>query len=550
MGSFRIVIFTRKGPRTIARLATRINREVSGVRVVGILRELETPKPFSKRLSLFCKNVRDPEYIPFAARRALELLSRPLVRLGEALLRFAHACPAHPNGHRHFGEKELAAFAKDTDCQIKITHDMHSPGALDFIRELQADLGILYGTRILKPALYTIPKLGSINLHKRKVPDYRGGGAVGLWEMLDGQKEIGVTVHRVEATLDTGAVLRSATIPIGRYDTLTSLAMKAGVMGDDLYVAAIGDLSRGNPQEKIQTGPSKLFKNPKAYHMARHEKELRRQRPPFRATRGRPTWKLLLRTLLLSPPAICRNWIRRFRKSFPVVILYHHVVTDQLHHLGMPTEAFRKEVEFLAKYYRIASMAEALEMLRANRVDAPTVVLTLDDGYKENFINLRAVAEEADVPFTLFICTQNVAERRPFAHDLRKEETGFAPLTWEEIRMMSENSFEFGTHTRNHFDCGSTDAVALQDEIVGSKLEYEKHMGTSPQYFSFPFGLRTNISPQALTIAQETYPFVFSAYGGVNHAGKMEARAHLLRESHIADRWEAELLLQSILEFH
>ena len=65
-------------------------------------------------------------------------------------------------------------------CSFKVTGDYHCEESLEFVRSLNADLGIVYGTRILKPPLFSIPRLGSINIHKRKVPDYRGGGPVGL----------------------------------------------------------------------------------------------------------------------------------------------------------------------------------------------------------------------------------------------------------------------------------------------------------------------------------------------------------------------------------
>ena len=57
-----------------------------------------------------------------------------------------------------------------------------------------------------------------------------------LWEMLDGQREIGVTVHEVEEKLDAGAVINAQTIPIEPFDNLTSLALKAHVVANDLLV--------------------------------------------------------------------------------------------------------------------------------------------------------------------------------------------------------------------------------------------------------------------------------------------------------------------------
>ena len=98
---------------------------------------------------------------------------------------------------------------------------------------------------LLKPELFSLPRLGCINIHKRKVPDYRGGGPVGLWELLDGEREIGVTVHEVTAELDAGAIVNRAVVPIGDLDTLESLALKAHVVGDDLIVRSLAEIAHG-----------------------------------------------------------------------------------------------------------------------------------------------------------------------------------------------------------------------------------------------------------------------------------------------------------------
>ena len=85
--------------------------------------------------------------------------------------------------------------------------DFHDPDCIEAIRRLDADLGVIVGTYILKPVVYDIPRLGSINLHTGKAPEYRGS-APGFWEMYNGERSVGVTVHRVEPSVDSGPILR------------------------------------------------------------------------------------------------------------------------------------------------------------------------------------------------------------------------------------------------------------------------------------------------------------------------------------------------------
>lgn len=548
LGRFRVIIFSSIEPRKIARLAARIHAEAPEAQVCAVLYERRLAKPLRKRIASFLKNAPDPRFLTYAARRIFHVLVRILWSFADVALRMIHASPRHPNGSGHYSLGQVSQFCQTNSIALQVTSDIHSPESLEFVRRHQPDLGLVFGTRILKPDLFTIPHQGSINIHKRKVPDYRGGGPIGLWEMLDGQTEIGVTVHRVLAEVDSGAVIKSSSIPIERFDTLTSLALKADVVGNDLLVASVRDFARGTVSEYPQVGAGRLFKSPKPQEMLRYQRELKRRRKAYQPACGQPGWRLIARCLLFGPYAMARNWARRMRGSFPVIILYHHVVTDRPHDLGISTETFLNQVAYLRKHYRIASLQQALAMLESNSVTAPTVVLTFDDGYEDNFLTLRAVIEETSVPVTLFLCPQAIAERRPFGHDVLQRQPGFLPFTREQVVYLSRNGCEIGSYTRSHFDCGSTDEAALRDEIVGSKFDLEAWLKQEVRYFSFSWGHPPNMSPTALRIAKESYRYVFFAYGGENFATQDQPLWYLKRSPHPNDILELGLLLQSLLD--
>src|SRR2546426_1009039 len=63
--------------------------------------------------------------------------------------------------------------------------------------------------------------------------------------------------------------------------------------------------------------------------------------------RCRPAWKLFIETLLLcSPLVVARNWHRRWRGRYPVLIFTHHLVTDRIHRMGLSTEIFWDQVRY------------------------------------------------------------------------------------------------------------------------------------------------------------------------------------------------------------
>jgi peptidoglycan/xylan/chitin deacetylase (PgdA/CDA1 family) len=226
------------------------------------------------------------------------------------------------------------------------------------------------------------------------------------------------------------------------------------------------------------------------------------------------------------------------------MILRHHLVSDRPHRSGVSTVYFLRQVNYLLRHYRVVSLSEAAELVRKGRVKVPTVAITFDDGYADNFVNLRAVTEETAFPIGYFISTEHIASGREFAHDQISNRQGFPPNTWEQIEFLRRCGYEIGSHTRSHADCGPTDEEFLRHEIVGSAEDIQQKLG-STAHFSFPFGLPQNISAPAATIACASYRNVFSAYGGGNfHA---DARRILKRSNFPRTVWELELQLQSVL---
>src|SRR5262249_43988045 len=205
------------------------------------------------------------------------------------------------------------------------------------------------------------------------------------------------------------------------------------------------------------------------------------------------------------PTVLARNWYRRLRGRYPVLILAHHLISDRPHRMGMSTDQFWRHACFLQKHYTIAGLSEATRLLQAGRLTLPAVVLTFDDGYSDNFLNLRAVTEELGIPVAMFIALQALDLQREFEHDSEKGTQGFLPLTWDQVRYWQARGGEFGSHTLTHMNCGCTDQAVLQDEIVGSKRSLEKHLGRPVDLFAFPFGKVENISPHAAALAPPSY---------------------------------------------
>lgn len=113
-------------------------------------------------------------------------------------------------------QKSLDKLAEKLGIPLYHVDNYHSPETKRDLRNMDADLGILYGTNIIRKRVFQIPKLGSINIHQGLAPLYRGGPTV-FWELFNGENEVGITVHFVASKVDTGDLILQKTLPL-EYD--------------------------------------------------------------------------------------------------------------------------------------------------------------------------------------------------------------------------------------------------------------------------------------------------------------------------------------------
>lgn len=121
----------------------------------------------------------------------------------------------------------------------------NSQECVDILRRLGPDLIVLRGCGILKKQILDVPKIGVINPHYAKLPDFRGMD-VTEWSVLCGA-DVAVSVHTVNEGVDTGVVLKSERIlPTGE-DTVGSLRDKSAALVIDLLAEAVNDFANGRP---------------------------------------------------------------------------------------------------------------------------------------------------------------------------------------------------------------------------------------------------------------------------------------------------------------
>jgi peptidoglycan/xylan/chitin deacetylase (PgdA/CDA1 family) len=539
----RILLLSSTRPSRAWRIAERISSEMPDFEICGIVQHGLRQLPWVQRL-IAAGNIDGIDFRARVPSKANLWFRKILGELVHWVLWCAHGCPRGVRAMRakgKFTDKDLAERCRRFGWPFLLVDRGNDENITELARRQHPDLAIVLGQPSLSRELLDLPAYGLARIVVRGVSDPVTARLPEVTELK---------VEHFAKGSGSACTLGSLSIPSQTHDGLLGMTLKNDLIADDLLVQAAKGLKKGSQAQaskEVKEWMQKILSPYLDQFALPSRQSSAAQRAPF-CQRYRSLIKLCLQSLLCSPWMMGRNWYRCLRGRYPVLILTHHLVSDHPHRMGIPTEELWRRIKFLQRHYRIVSLSEACDLLRSGSVKVPTVVLTFDDGYCDNFITLRAVAEEATAPVALFVATQLVEVHQEFQHDLESGTRGFFPLTWDQIQYWSLRGAEFGSHTRTHFDCGAPDRARLEQEVVGSKSDLEVRLGQPVRFFAFPFGKPENISPEALELVASTYAFFDSSLGGENLPRNGTCQQHLFRKNLYSDPWELELELQSVFD--
>lgn len=163
----------------------------------------------------------------------------------------ADLIPSHAyNRHRFTGS--IAELARHHSVPVVLTADINEPDAMEVFRSCDPELVVIGGgwPQLLKPHVLSHAPFGAINAHPSLLPEFRGTD-IHRWQVLDGVRTSGTSVHYVENTFDTGGILAQAQFPVGPTDTPQALAERAAKATGPLLVEAITKIMSAGPGEEV-----------------------------------------------------------------------------------------------------------------------------------------------------------------------------------------------------------------------------------------------------------------------------------------------------------
>lgn len=115
--------------------------------------------------------------------------------------------PDKPAGRgQQLQESAVKKYAKEAGLRIMQPAKFRDPEFLEELASLKADLQLVVAFKMLPEVVWSMPPLGTVNLHASLLPDYRGAAPIN-WAVMNGEKCSGVSTFLLKHEIDTGNII-------------------------------------------------------------------------------------------------------------------------------------------------------------------------------------------------------------------------------------------------------------------------------------------------------------------------------------------------------
>lgn len=186
--------------------------------------------------------------------------------------------PDKPSGRglkMNFSAVKEFVLSSGLNVPILQPEKMKDPEFLSSLRDINADLFVVVAFRILPKEVWSMPRLGTFNLHASLLPKYRGAAPIN-WAIINGETETGVTTFFLDENIDTGSILFQEKTPILPEDNIGTLYDRLKEMGSGLVLRTVNSIAEGDINPAPQSADAETCPAPK---ITRETMELDWRRP-------------------------------------------------------------------------------------------------------------------------------------------------------------------------------------------------------------------------------------------------------------------------------
>lgn len=267
------------------------------------------------------------------------------------------------------------------------------------------------------------------------------------------------------------------------------------------------------------------------------------------------------------------RFLRDYYSGLGSALLYHRIVpqkfqTDEFspyRGLAVTKECFEEQARYLKENFKCLSLSKAIELLREGTLPRKSLIITFDDGYKDNLTLALPILEKYELPATIYVVTGlidrtaelwwfeqefivrncrdldfrwqdklyrwalgstqekylaiqclndlfkkfSLSQQKSFMQALRaqcaqKYSYENEILTWEELEKLDRHPLiTIGAHTQNHPMLPHLDKSELLAELSESKASLEKHLGHQISHLAYPFGGAHQVGKREFEVASK-----------------------------------------------
>lgn len=184
------------------------------------------------------------------------------------------------------------------------------------------------------------------------------------------------------------------------------------------------------------------------------------------------------------------------------ILMYHSISYEKDNILRLPKEKFRKQMKYLKdNNYTTLSLDELYSYMKTGKcLPSKPIVITFDDGYKDNYTNAYPILKEFKLKATVFVITNTIDHEKDY-------------LTSAEIKLMDSNNIRIESHTSSHEHLDTTSYIDSINTMKNSKNKLEEILNRKIDYIAYPYGGYTSNTIEAAR--QSGYKLAFSTKFGL-----------------------------------
>ena len=213
------------------------------------------------------------------------------------------------------------------------------------------------------------------------------------------------------------------------------------------------------------------------------------------------------------------------------VLMYHKVNDRPENPLSVPVALFDQQMSLLGELgYTVVGLDSVLDhYAHGARLPDRAVLITFDDGYRDNLENAMRVLRDHGYPAVLFVPIGYLDATFPLPHEQHLAERGLVnhTLDWAELAELEQGGIRIESHGISHRPLADLEVDEAAREIALSKLRLEERLGRPVRAFAYVKGSEAHYKPVHLSLLRQAgYEVAFTSVSGANSPATDPLRLH------------------------